>query len=88
MLKSMSSSELTEWIAFYQIEPFGVQVDDNRSAIVAATIANQHRGKNKRPIPADRFVPKYGKRRRGKKQTVAQMRAVFQALTGSSPSDV
>lgn len=43
MLKSMSARELVEWRAFYQIEPFGEERADIRSAISTAAIVNQLR---------------------------------------------
>lgn len=38
----MASSELTRWMAFYSIQPFGVRRDNLHSAIIASTIANCH----------------------------------------------
>ena len=32
MLKEMTSSELSDWMAFYRIEPFGCHAEDRRSA--------------------------------------------------------
>ena len=52
----MSSRELSEWIAFAGIEPFGDQRADLRSAIVAATVANCHRATGKAFAPSD-FMP-------------------------------
>lgn len=37
----ISSRELTHWIAYYQLSPFGPRQDDYRSGAVAATLANQ-----------------------------------------------
>ena len=36
----MTSAELTEWMAYYKLEPFDEQRADLRSAIVASTTAN------------------------------------------------
>ena len=54
----MSSRELTEWIAFSMLEPFGGDADYLGHAITAATIANANRGKGKPAKPAD-FLPKF-----------------------------
>jgi len=36
----IDSRELTEWIAYYSIEPFGNSVESYRDALTCATIAN------------------------------------------------
>lgn len=40
LLNSMSSAEFSEWMAYYQIEPFGEEVADLRHAIGTAAIVN------------------------------------------------
>lgn len=40
MLRSMSSMELTEWMAFARIEPFGALVDDYRAGLYPSMKAN------------------------------------------------
>ena len=51
---------LREWQDYAMLEPFGEERADLRSAIIAATVANVHRGKKQRPFrPAD-FMPKFG----------------------------
>lgn len=51
MLESTDSAELTEWIAYYQIEPWGFNADNFRSAIIAETMANILRDPKKQPEP-------------------------------------
>lgn len=59
MLDSMSWDQLMEWREFAQLEPFGAERNDLGFGIVAATIANAHRGKSTRPFqPAD-FMPRF-----------------------------
>lgn len=60
--REIDSAEFSEWIAFNDIEPFGEERDDLRSAIVAATIANIFRGKGPAHKVAD-FMPKFHKER-------------------------
>jgi hypothetical protein len=57
MLAQITSKQLTEWMAFYQIEPFGEERDDLRSGIVASVIANVNRGKNRKPFKPEEFMP-------------------------------
>jgi len=67
MLQRMSSAELTEWIAFYSLEPFGGDTQYIGHAITAATVANVNRGK-KKAAKVEEFMPKFEQ----KAQTVDQ----------------
>lgn len=55
----MSGKEFGDWIAYHRLEPWGTGPADLRAGIVAATIANCHRGKNTPPFKAGDFMPKY-----------------------------
>lgn len=57
LLSRIGSDELTEWMAFYQIEPFGDFRADYRSGIVAATLANANRTKDSRAFTPEDFMP-------------------------------
>lgn len=57
LLDRIDSSELTEWIAFYDLEPFGDERADIRSAIVASTTANVWGAKTK----LSDFIPRWEK---------------------------
>lgn len=53
----MSSRELSEWMAYYQIEPFGEEVADLRHGIQTATMVNlQMDRKSKQVKPSDFMV--------------------------------
>ena len=59
----MSARELSDWIAFATIEPFGDARRDLQAGIIASVIANAHRDRKKRGqpyTPAD-FVPRFEK---------------------------
>jgi hypothetical protein len=43
----MSSDEFTDWMAYYQISPFGDYRQDIQAALVASTIANANAPKGK-----------------------------------------
>lgn len=53
---TLSGQELTEWMAFDAVEPFGEQRDDLRAGIVASTMANCHRSRGPAFKPQD-FMP-------------------------------
>lgn len=57
MLSRMSSRELSEWMAYFQFEPFGTDVEDLRSGILAATIVNVNAGKSSKTFKPEDFVP-------------------------------
>lgn len=57
MLDHMTSAQLTEWLAFSNIEPFGPAHEDFRAGQVAATMANVHRRENTPPYTAADFMP-------------------------------
>lgn len=63
LLNELDSRELSEWMAFWQIEPWGEERADRRAATVAATVANVHRPKGRRAYKAEDFMPHYGPRR-------------------------
>lgn len=52
----MSSREFSEWLAYFNLEPFGEDVEDNRAGVIAAMIVNTQRGKKTKAVqPADFF---------------------------------
>lgn len=60
LLGTITSGELTEWMAFDRVEPFGALRGDYQAALVAATIANGFRsGKGKR-LSVEDFLLNFG----------------------------
>lgn len=57
MLDEISSAQLTEWMAFSQLEPFGFKSDMYGHAITASTVANVNRRKGKKAFSPNDFVP-------------------------------
>ena len=57
LLSRIDSKELTEWAAFYSIDPFGNVRSDIQSGIVASTIANCNRTKNSKTFKPIDFMP-------------------------------
>jgi len=77
LLDRIDSKEISEWIAFYNIEPFGEERADLRSAIIASTMANMWRGKGQRAFTAKDFMPQFDPR---PKQSIETMKAILQGL--------
>jgi len=77
--------ELSEWEAFYMLEPFGPGFESLRAGIIASTIANVNRGKETKPfIPSD-FVISYKKERENNKkvQTVKEQREAMRSIVAA-----
>ena len=58
LLNRISCKELMEWMAFYQLEPFGYEQEMLGHAITATTIANVNRGKDQKAYKIEDFMPK------------------------------
>ena len=58
LLESVSSRELSEWMAYYSLEPWGEAQSEYRAALVTSMIANTARDEKKHPQPfkADEFM--------------------------------
>lgn len=63
LLSRISGQELSEWIAFYSMEPWGCEVEDLREGIISSTIANVNRDPKKQPKPfkPQDFMPTWDK---------------------------
>jgi len=59
MLAEISSRQLSEWMAFARLEPFGFEADMLGHAITASTVANTSRTKKSQKVfKPDDFIPK------------------------------
>jgi hypothetical protein len=59
MLASITSLQLSEWMAYDHIEPFGEWRADLRIAMLAAIIANVNRNPDTKPFMPKDFMPKF-----------------------------
>jgi len=59
LTRRMPERELSEWMAFAHLEPFGEARADLRAGIIASTIANVHRGKRSKAFKPEDFVPRF-----------------------------
>lgn len=78
----MTSAELTAWIAYDNLEPFGESRADLRAGIIASTTYNVNRGKGRAMQPVD-FMPKFEVTDRVKK-TPEQVWQVLQSYTNAA----
>ena len=80
LLARASSKELTQWMIFYQLEPFGTQANFLGHAITASTVANANRGKNQQAYEAEDFMPKF---KVDKEQSTEEMIAFASYMTAA-----
>ena len=59
LLAQIDSAELTEWMAYSTLEPFGESVADYRHGIAVAALANVNRDHKRRRAPflPEDFIP-------------------------------
>lgn len=81
MLERMSSEELTGWMTFARLEPFGSEAGYIGHAITAATVANVNRGKDKQAYEIEEFMPQFEKKEQGVDQMI-NMAAIITASLG------
>lgn len=77
----IDSAELTEWMAYFELEPFGEERSDFRNALLCSLIANVFRGKGRRAKPKD-FMPRFDEEPKPR-QSLTDMRRVMEAFTAA-----
>lgn len=70
LLDSLNSRQLTELLAFYDLEPFGDRAAQFMIAQITALWFSAHKGQEQQALGADAFLP--GERRQPKQQQSAQ----------------
>ena len=76
----MSSRELSEWMAFYRIEPFGDVRGDVQAAVIAQSTLAPHMDKGKKPPELVELMPFTDNK---KEQTQDDMQSMCQAFAGA-----
>ncbi len=88
LLETISSAELTEWLAYDQIEPFGPQREDLRTGLICSAVVNHSMSPPKSPVRASDFMLFAQSERTGKppavllSDPVAQSDLIRQAIFG------
>jgi len=89
LLYRVSSRELTEWMLFYEIEPFGTEVEMYGHAMTASTLLNIYRDVDKHPkpiMPKD-VMPKWGSFDKVESQ-IAKVEEINKLLGGKDKRNV
>jgi len=82
LLARISSRELAEWMAYFEIDPFGEERADLRAGIVASTVANSQRGRRGTAFKPKDFMPKFGQTRQSAGQQLDIIRQLHQQWGG------
>ncbi len=77
MLASISSRQVAEWLAFFELEPYGPQRIDIGFGLVLAEVVGAFKTKGKSPKPSD-WYPHLSELE--KQQSVEEMQAVFRQV--------
>jgi hypothetical protein len=64
LLGELDSRELTAWMAYEMVEPFGERRANLHAGIVAATVANVNRDKHARAYQPTDFMLEFGRERK------------------------
>lgn len=79
-MRRIDSRELSEWMAYYSIEPFGEIRADWRQAMTSMILANANRGKGGRSFNIKDFMLINEKKRKRQQQTPEEMAAILNLL--------
>ena len=83
-LAEATSADLTEWAAYFGLEPFGPLEDARRLGTVAAAVLAPWAGQGKSPEPKD-LMPELRRAARLQRQTGEEMWANVVAFAGGGP---
>jgi hypothetical protein len=93
MLDDMPGDLLYEWLAYYQIDPFGNERGDLQSAMIVSALANIHRDPKtqRKPYQPGDFMPQFDSQPsprpspngRGGGQTVEQQLEIVRMLNAA-----
>ena len=82
LLDRISSREITEWMAFSQLEPFGAEAGYIGHAITASTVANVNRTKGQKAYEVIDFMPNLGRKEPQTAEEMIQIAEMFTIALG------
>lgn len=83
-VEAMPASALCEYIAMYQIEPFGEDRDDLRTGYAAAVSYNLNRQRGQKAMKPSDFLPEFKPRKRQTSQEHEHIFKMFAAAHNAS----
>ena len=87
LLQTLDSKEISEWAAYYSLEPFGYfRSADLPASIIASTLANCNRSKNSKTFTPQDFML-VGEHSKKQVMEEDEMKSILQAMTGQEPTE-
>ena len=84
MLRQMTARQYMEWKAYYEVEPFGADIDDAQAAftrhVIAAAGGLMKKGTKR--IPSIDELRLFKSENKSKKQSIEEMKDILYALAG------
>lgn len=77
---SISSDEIAEWAAYYQIDPFGSIRGDMQAGIITSNLMNIHLKKGATPLKPQDFMPRFGEPEVKKTMSPKEIHARLQTM--------
>lgn len=88
MMDEMSESEFRGWIRFFQVEPWGEEIDWYKYGTISSVIANTNRDPKKtEPFTPEMFVPEFVKKKRTKEENQRAIRNSLMSAFGGRIKD-
>lgn len=78
MTREMTSAQITEWEAFYRLEPFTADRIEYMMSYFMAIYANVNRPKSRKAFTPDKFLMFLGQNRQAEDQDAARERTQFE----------
>lgn len=82
MLLGLTGAQMQEWEHFYQIEPWGSEVEELRFGNICSVLANLQRSSSSQPFKASDFLITYVKPRPEYQSTDELMASIEGAFCG------
>lgn len=88
LLARLTSSELTELMAYANLEPFGAPIDDYRAGLSAAAVFNVNRGKDAPVIGPMELMPWHADRVAAPRETPQAVADNVRTFLNAQAADV
>lgn len=77
----MSSLEIAEWMVYYKLEPFGVEMENFRFSILCASVLNATRTKKQQAIHPKKFMEIFDRVDMNKTQSIEEQMKVMNSFS-------
>jgi len=85
LLVTISSEELLEWAAYYQLDPFGSYRSDLQTGIIVSQLLRPHQKKGATPLKPTDFMPDFSGTPAPPRMTPQEIHARLETLLKRRP---